>query len=306
MDTIYDAVIIGAGPAGLTAGLYTSRAKLPTLIIERETVGGELMNRDLIENYPSYPDGILGPELGSNMLRQVMSYGTKISLGEVERIQIEGDYRVVRTPQGDYRGKAIVIACGAHPKKLGVPGEQEFADKGVFYCAVCDGPGFANKVVAVVGGGDSGITEGLFLAKFVSRVIVVEMLPRLTATGILQGRVFSDPKMEIKCGSRIEAIVGDEEVKALELLDIQTGERSTLPVDGVLVHIGLEPNTGYLTGTVPLDSKGQIMVNEKMETEVPGIFAAGDIRHNSPMQIATAVGDGATAALSLGKYLYGL
>ncbi len=158
-------------------------------------------------------------------------------------------------------------------------------------------------MVAVVGGGDSGITEGLFLARLVSKVIIIEMLPQCTATKILQDRAFSNPKIEVTCGSKLEAITGDEQVKALDLLDIQTGERSTLGVDGVLVHVGVEPNTDYLNGIVPLDSKGYILVNEKMETETPGVFAAGDIRHNSAMQITTAVGDGATAALSAGRYL---
>ena len=264
------------------------------------------MNRDLIENYPSYPHGVLGPELGSKMMNQVMNYGAEMRLGEVEQIEIEENHKVVRTSQGDYLGKAIIIAGGAYPRKLGIPGEEGFVDKGVFYCATCDGPRFTDKVVAVAGGGDSGITEALFLARLVSKVTIIEVLPQLTATKILQERAFSNPKIEIKCGSKIEAIVGDEQVKALDLLDIQTGERSTLQVDGILVHVGLEANTDYLRGSVPLNEKGQILVNEKMETEIPGIFAAGDIRHNSPMQIATAVGDGATAALSLGKYLESL
>jgi thioredoxin reductase (NADPH) len=306
MNSIYDVIIIGAGPAGLTAGLYTSRAKLRTLIIEKELFGGELMNRDLIENYPSYPDGILGPDLGSKMMTQVMNYGTETQFGEVERIEVEGKDRIVKTSQGDYLTKSIIIAGGAHYKKLGLPGEQEFADKGVFYCATCDGPRFANKGVAVAGGGDSGITEALFLARMVSKVMVIEMLPQLTATKVLQERAFSDPKIDITCGSKIEAICGDNQVKSLDVIDIKTGERSSIAVDGILVHVGVEANTEYLKGSVPLDEKGQVLVNEKMETEISGIFAAGDIRHNSPMQIATAVGDGATAALSLEKYLESL
>jgi len=306
MNSIYDVIIIGAGPAGLTAGLYTSRAKLRTLIIEKELLGGELMNRDLIENYPGYPDGILGPDLGSNMMTQVMNYGTEMQFGEVERIEVEDKNRIVKTSQGDYLTKSIIIAGGAHYKKLGVPGEQEFADKGVFYCATCDGPRFADKGVAVAGGGDSGITEALFLARMVSKVVVIEMLPQLTATKVLQERAFSDPKIDITCGSKIEAICGDNQVKSLDVIDIETGERSSIAVDGILVHVGVEANTEYLKGSVPLDEKGQILVNEKMETEIPGIFAAGDIRHNSLMQITTAVGDGATAALSLEKYLESL
>ena len=206
------------------------------------------------------------------MVNQAINYGTEIQLGKVEQIKIDGNHKVVKTPFGEYSGKAIIIAGGGHNKKLGVPGEQEFTDKGVFYCATCDGPHFANKVVAVVGGGDSGITEGLFLARLVSKVIIIEMLPQCTATKILQDRAFSNPKIEVTCGSKIEAITGDEQVKALDLLDIQTGERSTLGVDGVLVHVGVEPNTDYLNGIVPLDSKGYILVNELPPSKLGGIL----------------------------------
>lgn len=303
METTYDVIIIGAGPAGLTAGLYTSRARLRTLILEKETIGGELMNRDLIENYPGYPDGVQGPTLGSNMTTQVMNLGTKIRFDEVKQIVIEGTENVVEASQENYLGKVIILAGGAHPRKLGVPGEEQLAGKGVFYCATCDGPSFANKVVAVAGGGNSGITEALFLARFVSRVIVVEVQPYLTADKILQERLLSKPKIEVKCGHGIKAIRGDEHVKSLEVVDIKTGQESVLGVDGILVHIGLEANTNYLVGAVPFDEKGQVLVNEVMETTVPGVFAAGDIRHNSPMQIATAVGDGAIAALSAEKYI---
>lgn len=302
MDT-YEAIIVGAGPAGLTAGLYTGRAKLSTLILEREGIGGELMKRDLIENWPGYPDGVFGPQLGSDIATQVMNYGAEIRFGKAEQIKIEGGYKIVRTSQEAYRAKTVVIAGGAHPKRLGVPGEQEFIDKGVFYCATCDGPRFTNKVVAIAGGGDSGITDALFLARMVSKVIVVELQMCLTATKILQERASCNPKIETKCGFKIETIRGDDQVRALELVNVQTGQKSVLEADGVLAHVGLEPNTHYLRGLLTLNEKGQILVTEKMETEIPGIFAAGDVRDNSPMQITTAVGDGATAALSLVKYL---
>ena len=261
------------------------------------------MNRDLIENYPGYPDGVSGPELGSKMTKQAKNYGAEIQLAEVKQIEMGGNYKVVTTSLGDYSGKAVIIASGAHPKKLGVPGEQEFIDRGVFYCATCDGPRFANRKVAVAGGGDSGITEALFLARIVSRVIVIELLPSCTATKILQERALANPKIEFKCGVKIEAIQGNGEVRALDLLDIKTGQKSTLEVDGVLVHVGIEANTDCFRGILPLDERGQVLVNDKMETKSAGIFAAGDIRHNSPCQISTAVGDGTTAALSLGKYL---
>jgi thioredoxin reductase (NADPH) len=303
MERMYDVIIVGSGPAGLTAGLYTSRARLRTLILEKEIIGGELMNRDLIENYPGYPDGILGPELGSNMIKQVMDYSPEIKLAEVEQVEINDDCKLLKTSQGNYWGKAIIIAGGSHSRKLGVVGEQEYINKGVFYCATCDGHHFTDKIVAVAGGGDSGITEALLLTRLVSKVVVIELLPNLTATRILQERAYSNPKIEINCGIKIEAIRGDEKVEALEILDFQTQKRGVLEIDGLLVHVGIEPNTEYLKTKVPLDERGQIIVNGKMETEIAGIYAAGDIRHNSPWQISTAVGDGATAALSLEKYL---
>ena len=303
MDTTYEVIIVGGGPAGLTAALYTSRAKLSTMIIEQESVGGELMNRDQIENYPGYPDGILGPDLGSNMMTQAMNHGAEIEVSEVEGIEIDGVYKVVKTAEGHYRAKAVILASGAHPRKLGIPGEEEFIDNGVFYCATCDGPRFAGKTVAVAGSGDSGLTEALFLARFVSKVVVFELLPYVTANKTLQERAFANPKITARCGYRIEAIRGDDEVKELELLEAQTGQKSTMEADGILVHVGLEPNTDYLKRSLTLSANGQVPINEIMETEITGVFAAGDIRHNSPMQISTAIGDGAAAALSLGKYL---
>jgi thioredoxin reductase (NADPH) len=303
MEAVYDVIIIGGGPAGLAAGLYTSRAGFSTLILEKNMVGGELIDRELIENYPGYPDGILGPELGSNMARQATNHGVEIQIDTVEHIEIENGYKRIRTSSGEYHSKAVIVAGGAHPRKLGIPGEQEYTNKGVFYCATCDGPGFADKTVAVAGGGDSGITEALLLANLASRVIIIELMPRLSASKILQNRILSNLKAEIKCGLSIEAICGDEHVRSLKLVDVQTGQRSVLEVDGILVRIGLEANTDYLRGSLALDKTGQIVVNTNLEAEIAGVFAAGDIRHNSPMQVVTAVGDGATAALSVGKYL---
>ncbi len=300
---VYDAIIIGSGPAGLTAGLYTSRARLSTLILEKETMGGELMNRDMIENYPGYPGGVAGPELGSRMLQQAMSYGVEVKLGEVTGLAIKDGLTTVTTEMEEYRSKAVILAGGAHPKKLGVPGEEELSGMGVFYCATCDGPGFVGKRVAVIGGGDSGITEALFLAGFVSHVTVIEFMPHLTATKVLQERALANPKVATQCGKKVEAILGEGAVAGLKLRDVKAGKEDTLEVEGVLVHVGLEPNTAYLDGIVPMDKTRRVLVNERMATAVPGVFACGDIRANSPMQISTAIGDGATAAISLQKYI---
>jgi thioredoxin reductase (NADPH) len=303
MRTDYDVIIIGSGCAGLAAGLYTSRARLRTLIMEREIMGGELMNRELIENYPGFGEGVQGPELGSAMAQQAMNFGAEFNFGEVIGIEVKSDYKVVSTEDKNYTCKGIIIASGSLPRKLHVPGEEEFANRGVFYCATCDGPEFAGKMVAVAGAGDSGITDALALARIASKVVIVEFLPQPKASIIMQERARDDSKIEIRCATKIEAIIGDEHVTGLDLEDLATGAKSRLAVDGVLVRIGLLPNTQFLNGVLPLTPIGQIPVNINMETSIPGIFAAGDVRQYSSMQMATAVGDGVTAAISLGHYL---
>ena len=303
MDTRYDGIIVGAGPAGLVAGLYAARSRLRTLILERETPGGELMNIDMVENYPGYPDGVLGPDLGSSMMMQATKFGAELQFADVKQVVPGTGEQLLKTAQGEFRTKAVIIASGSHSKKIGVPGEEEFTNKGVFYCATCDGPRFAGKVVAVAGSGDSGLSEALFLTAFVSKVLVIEILPQLMANKTLQERVLANPKIEVRCGTKIEAIRGNERLELLEVSDVKTGQKSSLKADGLLVRVGLAANTGYLKGTLAMNPVGQIMVNDLMETEVSGIFAAGDVRHNSSMQIVTAVGDGATAAMRMLKYL---
>ena len=300
---INDVVIVGAGPAGLTAGLFTGRAMLSTMIIEKENFGGELMNRDMIDNYPSYPDSVLGPELGSRMMEQATKYGAEFAFGDVRKVRIEKDHKIVITNDGEYAGRAIILAGGSRPKKLGVPGEDQFQHKGVFHCATCDGPRFANKVVAIAGGGDSGLTEALQLSRYVGEVVILECLPQLTAMKVVQQKVLSDPKIKIKCGFRIDQICGQNAVESIKVTDIRSSEKSVVNVEGILIHVGIEPNTDYLKGVVPLNERGQIIVNDGMESPLEGIFAAGDIRQNSAWQISTAVGDGATAALAAIKYV---
>ena len=300
----YDAVIVGGGPAGLTAGLYLSRGNWRTLLLDKESFGGYIKNVELIENYPGFADGVPGAQLATEMVNQATKYGLQLVLAEVTGIELFSSARWVTCADGKgYTTAAIIIAGGSTPKKLGVPGEEELRGKGVISCAFCDGGQFVDRVVAVCGGGDSGITEALYLAKLATRVIVIEAMPKLNATGILQDRVKENPKLEVHCGVKVEAIVGDNQVEAIELVEEGNGHKETLKVDGVLVHIGLDPNTSYLEGIVPLDSQGQIVVNDWMETEVPGIFAAGDIRGGSPRQVVAAVGDGATAGIAAQRFL---
>jgi thioredoxin reductase (NADPH) len=303
MDTDYDVIIIGAGPAGLSAGLYTSRSGLSTLVIEKEFLGGELMNRGLIENYPGFGEGIEGPELGSAMTQQLMNFGAEFKYAQVTGVIAATDHKVVKTDSESYTTKGVIVASGSLPRKLNVPGEEDYSNRGVFYCATCDGPEYTNKEVAVAGAGDSGITEAIALSKYVEKVTVIHFMPKPKASQVLLDRALSNPKIEIRCATKIERIVGDERVTAVEVEDRATGEKSSIPVEGILVRVGLQPNTHFLQDVLDLTPIGQIPVNENMETCIPGIFAAGDVRQHSPRQIAAAVGDGVNAAMSCGRYI---
>ncbi len=300
----YDAVIVGGGPAGLTAGLYLCRGNWRTVLLDKESFGGYIKNIELIENYPGFADGVSGAQLATQMVNQATRYGLRLEQTEVVGIEVFSSSKWVTCVDGKgYTTAAIIIAGGSVPKKLGVPGEEELRGKGVISCAFCDGGQFIDRVVAVCGGGDSGITEALYLAKLASKVVVLEVMPKLNATAILQDRVRDNPRMEVHCGVKVEAIVGENKVEGIDIVEAGNGKKQTLKVDGVLVHIGLDPTTGYLEGIVPLDSQGQIIVNEWMETEVPGIFAAGDIRSKSPRQVTAAVGDGAAAGIATQRFL---
>jgi thioredoxin reductase (NADPH) len=300
----WDVIIVGAGPAGLAAGLYLSRARRRTLVLDKESFGGYIKDVECIENYPGFAEGISGAQLASEMFTQATKYGLQFALADVVGIELFSSCRCVNCADGKtYTCAVVIFAGGSVHKKLGVPGEETLRGKGVFNCAFCDGGQFAGRAVAVCGGGDAGITEALYMTKLASKVLLIEAMPKLTATAVLQERALSNPKMEIHCGVRVEAIAGDAHVKAIELQEVESGRRRTQNVDGVLVHIGLDPATSYLQGVVPLDDHGQILVNDKMETEVPFVFAAGDIRTGSPRQVVTAVGDGATAAIHASRLL---
>ena len=303
MNEKYDVVIIGGGPAGLTAGLYASRARLNSLLIEKRLVGGQIANAERVENYSGFPEGINGVELGQLMHQQATNYGLKTLLAEVTGLELQEGQKVIRTTEGDFIAKAVIVAAGSERQKLGVPGEEEFTGKGVSYCATCDAAFFREQPVAVVGGGDAAITEALHLAKFASKVTVIHRRDQLRASRILQEKAFSQPKIEFRWNSIVEKIEGGDVVERIRLRQVKTGEESALEVAGVFMSIGLKPNTDYLKSILSLDATGLIVTDEKMETEIPGIFAAGDIRHNSARQAITAAGDGATAAIYAEKFI---
>ena len=303
MNREYEIVIIGGGPAGLSAGLYASRARLNSLLIERGVVGGQIADAELVENYPGFAEGISGLELGQLMHQQATKYGLSTIIAEVTGIELQGEKNVVKTTEGNFTTKAVIIASGSERCKLGIPGEEEFTGKGVSYCATCDAFFFREQPVSVVGGGDAAITEALHLVKFASRVIVIHRRDQLRASRILQEKAFAEPKIEFLWNSVVEEIEGEDKVKRLRLRNVITGEKSILEVSGVFVSIGLRPNTDYLKGVLPLDAAGYIITNERMETEIPGIFAAGDICLNSARQAITAAGDGATAAIYAEKFI---
>ena len=301
----YEVLIIGGGPAGLSAGLYTSRARLSSLLIEKMGVGGQIADAELVDNYPGFHEGISGFELGQLMHQQAVKYGLKTLLAEVTGIELQEGQKVVKTTEGNFTAKAVIIASGSERRKLGVPGEENFTGKGVSYCATCDAAFFKEKPVAVVGGGDAAITEALYLARFASKVTVIHRRDQLRASRILHEKAFSEPKIEFLWNTVVEEIEGGDLVQRIRLRQVKTGEKSTLDISGIFISIGLKPNTDYLKDILPLDAAGYIITNDKLETKIPGIFAAGDIRHNSARQAITSAGDGATAAIYAEKFITG-
>jgi thioredoxin reductase (NADPH) len=303
MGKVYHVVIIGSGPAGLTAGLYCARSRFNTLLIEKGVIGGQITNAERVENYPGFPKGISGIELGQLIHEQATSYGLEILLAEVTKVVPGQRHNLVSTSEGDFVAESIIIASGSQFRKLGVPGEDKFVGKGVSYCATCDGPLFKGKTVAVIGGGDAAVTEALYLSKFASSVKVIHRRSQLRAGKILQERAMSEPKIEFIWDAAVTQIEGAGVVKQLMLKNTKNAKISILELAGVFVAIGSEPNSAQWRGLLPLNEEGYIITNELMETKIPGIFAAGDIRHNSARQAITAAGDGATAAISATRFL---
>lgn len=300
-----DVAIIGGGPAGLTAGLYLCRARIDAVMLELQLPGGQAIYSPIIENYPGFPEGIPGPDLIDRIKEQVDRFGLDIkTFAGVSHIENGGpDKSLVMDGGSAVRARAVIVATGRSPKKMGIPGEEEFSGRGISYCATCDGPLFRDRVVMVIGGGDAAVEESLHLAKFADRVIVVHRRDALRASDYLQERALSDPKLEFMWNSELLEVRGGQTVESALMVNNRTGERTEVRVSGVFFYVGNTPNTDFLGDLVELDRAGYIVTDEKLETGMPGVFAAGDVRSNLFKQVIIAAGEGALAALSAQRYL---
>ena len=299
----YDILIVGGGPAGLAAGLYAARARRSTLLVERKVTGGQISLTNEVENYPGI-DCINGFDLAEAMHKQASKYGMETAYMDVTAIEVQADGRhLVGTAEGDFSAKAVILTGGADYNRLGVPGEERLTGRGVSYCATCDAAFFKDETVAVVGGGDAAMDEGLFVARYAKKVYLIHRRDRLRASAILQERALAEPKFEFVWNTVVEEIVGEDGVTGVRTRNVETGQEGELDVAAVFVFIGMTPNTGYLQGRLPMDRGGHIIVNEWMETGLDGVFAAGDIRANSARQVVSAAGDGATAAIRADHYI---
>lgn len=303
MSQSYDVIIIGGGPAGLTSGIYAGRANLKTLILEKGLPGGQIAQTDEVENYPGFPEPISGPELSERMVQQAKRFGAQIAMDEVQALEKTPEGFVVRGYEGDYKGRAVILATGANPKKLGVPGEEKFYGRGVSTCATCDGFFYRDKEVVVVGGGDAAVEEGLFLTKFARKVTLVHRRDELRANKTAQARAFANPRMHYIWDTVVEEVLGKETVSGVRLKNLKTGEVYDYATDGVFVFIGHVPNTGFLNGLVELRPDGYVAVRDEIFTSVPGLFAAGDVADPIYRQLATSVGAGTRAAMMAERYL---
>jgi len=298
-------IILGAGPAGLTAGIYTSRAKIQTIAIEQFFPGGKILNTEKIENYPGFPTGISGEALAKNMKEQFEKLGGEIIAGEVEEVILENKEKIVKLKNGKYlESRVLIIATGSSKKKIGVEGEEEFVGKGVSYCALCDGAFFKDKTVAIIGGGFSAFEETIYLTKFACRCYLIHRREKLRIPESLQKEFLSHPKIVSFLPFVLEKIEGKEKVEKIILRNTNTGEKKEIFVDGVFISIGEKPNSDFLIGKVDMDKDGYIITNEKMETSISGVFACGDVRKKDVYQIITACSDGAIAGIFAEKYLY--
>ena len=307
MADIHDIVILGGGPAGLTAGLYAARARMDVVLFEKAMPGGQILITDRIENFPGFPEGVSGPDLAEWMARQAEHFGLKTVMAEAKAIELKkdaGGYFLVKLEGGsEIKALSLIAATGAGWNRLGIPGEDELIGRGVSYCATCDGPLFRNKEVVVVGGGDTALEDGLFLTKFAKKVTIVHRKDRLRAAKILQERAAANPKIELCLDSVAVEITGKARVLAIKVKNTGTGDIKDIKCDGVFIFIGITPNSGIFKPIVKTDDKGYIIADDDMKTSCDGIFACGDVRKKVLRQVVTATGDGATAAVSAQNYV---
>ncbi|MFO7738142.1 MAG: thioredoxin-disulfide reductase [Desulfatiglandaceae bacterium] len=301
-----DLIIIGAGPAGLSAGLYAARARLQTVMLERLSPGGQVLMTDWVENYPGFPDGISGFELVDKMRRQAEKFGLVIENQEVKRLELTAESKVVVTEKESLETRALILASGATPKRLGVEGEELLTGKGISYCATCDGPFYRDQEVALIGGGDTAVEEAIYLTRFAAKVNLIHRRDELRATKVLRERAMVQDKIHFIWDTVVTRIVGETEVKGVDLRNVKTGETSHLPVQGVFIFIGYSPNNELVNGLLAQDGLGFVTTADDMQTSVPGVFAAGDIRSKILRQVVTAVGEGATALFAAERYLESL
>lgn len=303
MASDYDVLVIGGGLAGMTAGMYAARHGLSVGVIERMMGGASIINVEKVENYPGFPEGIMGADLAAMTQEQAMNAGADFVMGEVSGISEQGDYRVVGTDAGEYRGKAVIIAAGSTLRLLGIPGEEEFTGRGVSQCATCDGPLYSGEVVGVAGGGDSAADEALVLSQYADRVLLFHRRSELRAQRTLVDRVLADPKIEVVWNTVIDEVLGEDTVSGVRITNLDTGEQGARELSGLFVYVGLTPNAGFAGSMLQTDGGGHIPVNVSMETAVPGVYAVGDIRQHSSSQLVSAAGDGATAAIAAYRYI---
>lgn len=305
MANDYDVLIVGGGLAGMTAGMYSARHGLKTGIIERMMGGASIINVEKVENFPGFPEGIMGADLAAMTQEQAMMSGAEFIMGEVSGITSSGDHRLVQADSGDLQAKAVIVAAGSTLRMLGVPGEEEFMGRGVSQCATCDGPLYSGEVVGVAGGGDSAADEALVLAQYADRVLLFHRRDTLRAQQELVNRVLAEPKIEVVWNTVIDEVLGENTVSGVRVTNVATGEQGARELTGLFVYVGLSPNTPVVDGLLETDGGGHIPVNVSMETALPGVYAVGDIRQHSSSQLVSAAGDGATAAIAAYRYISG-
>lgn len=299
----YDVLIIGGGPAGLTAGIYAARSMLKVKLFEKDVVGGQASITDEIENYPGFPGGISGFELTDKMREQAQRFGVELEMAEITDVDFSGPAKRITTTSGEFTSKAIIVATGVRPSKLDVPGAAEFTGRGISYCATCDGPFFRNKRVMVIGGGNSAVEEAIFLTKFASQVTIVHRRDELRAEKIVQEKARRNEKIDFLLDSVLTSVSGNMSVSKVTVKNVKTGEETEVETEGIFVFVGNLPNTEVFEGKLDLDDKGYIKTDDSLMTSVPGVFAAGDVRSNQLKQVVWAAGEGALAAVSAEKYI---